>query len=548
MLIGAGLALAVVVAVPTAYAFLATNQKTDTSELATASVQDGFNSLVAVVGNESATSTGNVGPNNSWPGEIISSDISQIQPQREGVIVAWRVRVGEQVAAGQVLGKISAPPATPELIKMLADQTESVTRAQAQASIADEFTAKEQVRLNGLRDSVSTGTPVDGAPSFTALQSLRDTVEVKKQALRTFVERALTTHVARVTNYSDWRYVQYGIREGYGVTSQSVRGAYQTALVALVDTLKRTKDLSIDAATNYFDLAIRLANSTPDDTVGDFKTMTAADQKDFLDAVAEYKNAQTMVADKETEYKLMVSEKTSMLEKDRSMAHVEAQAAEAAYKTVSGQINGGVYIYAPRSGSVSAIYKKVGDLVGPEMSVAVVTGYGEGNLIVRMRIPSNIRKPSVGDIVSVVRPGFPKDIHKAKMVGVGASLDDTGSYMADAVLVDHVDWPAGIAVRVIALNSADTPTVPVTAIWWYGEGIPHVWGVSDAGRIFAKKVTLGRTLGTSMEIYEGLKNGDRYLIRAAPDVREDMLLQDVPTTQEDVGDSATKKPMGGMEM
>jgi multidrug efflux pump subunit AcrA (membrane-fusion protein) len=546
-----GVALIIIVAVPTAYALTSIDQKANVEGQTMASEEDAVDSRIAIVGEESTIGTGNVGPSNSWPGEIVSSEISQIQPQREGVIVEWRVRVGQQVSVGQILGKISAPPATPELIQMLAEQTESVTMARAGASIADEYTSKEQARLGALRDSIDNSTGASADLSFTALKSLREKVEVKKQALRTFVERALATHVATVTNFSDWRYVQYGISAGYGSYSQNVRNAYQTSLVTFVDILKRTEDLPIDTAANYFDLAVRVANNTPGDTVGDFKTMTATDQKDFLDFVAEYKEAQMEVADKETEYKIMINEKVAMLEKDRSMAYAGAQAAEVAYKTVAGQINGGVYIYAPRSGSISAIYKKVGDLVTPMMSVAVVAGHGNKDLIVRMRIPSNIRKPLVGDIVSVVRPGFPKDAHKAKMLGVGISLDETGSYMADAVLLDHVDWPVEASVRVIALDNTNTPTVPLTSVWWYGEGIPHVWGVSDAGRIFSKKVTLGRTLGVSVEVYEGLKKGDRYIVRPTSDMYEDMLLQDLG--QDADGTAKTKAPdgedsMGGMEM
>lgn len=543
-----GLALLFAVIIPVAYAFMNSDQKANAVEQATISGRDEIDSLTAVVGEESVTDIGNVGPGNSWPGEIVSSEISQIQPQREGVITEWRVRVGEQVSAGQVLGKISAPPATPELIKMLAEQTEAVTRAKAQASITDAYASKEQARFSALRDSIGSDTNTDLA--FTALQSLRDKAEVKKQALRSFTERALAGHVATITTFSDWRYVRYG-----GITTsesynQSLQNMYETSLITLVETLKRAKDRQIETVTAYFDLAVRFANSMQNDSTG-FKTMTAEDQKDFLEFVAEYRDAQMAVADKETEYKIMLSEKASMLEKERSMAHVEADAAEASYKTVAGEINAGVYMYAPRSGSVSAIYKKVGDLVGPEMSVAVIAGHGKSDLVVRMRIPSNIVKPKVGDIVSVVRPGFPKDAHKAKMLGVGISLDGSGSYMADAVLLDRVDWPVEASVRVIASGNSNTPTIPLSSVWWYGEGIPHVWGASEAGRIFPRKVTLGRTLGSSVEIYDGLKNGERYVVRPTKEMQEDMLLQDV--TRDAVDKTTDKKSggdddMGGMEM
>src|SRR3989344_448338 len=85
--------------------------------------------IVSIVGDEG--SVGNIEVGGSWPGELISSEISQIQPQRQGVITDWRVNVGDAVSAGDILGKISAPPATTELIKMLAEQTEAVAKARA---------------------------------------------------------------------------------------------------------------------------------------------------------------------------------------------------------------------------------------------------------------------------------------------------------------------------------------------------------------------------------------------------------------------------------
>ena len=530
------------------YSFMAQGSAADTAAMAVDS-HEPIMANVGIVGDDTVLGD-YAGVSNSWPAELVSSEISQIQPQREGTIVEWRVRVGEKVSAGQILAKISAPPATPELIQMLAMQTESVTMARAEASIAEEYTSKEQARLGAMRDSIDNNAGVSEELTFTALQSLRVVADTKKQALRSFVERALSNHVLLITNFTDWKNVRYGgIGGEFGMINQNVRNSYETVLIGLVASLQRTGDVPIAAATDYFDLMVRLANNSVGEMSGELKTMASTDQKEFLDMIAEYQDAQMAIADKETEYKLMIKEQLSMLEKDRSMAKVQAAAAEASYKTVSGEITGGVYIRAPRSGSISAIYKKVGELVGPEMSVGIVAGNSTKKLVVRMRIPSNVRKPAVGDIVSVVRPGFPKDVHKATMSGIGSSLDETGSYMADAVLLELVDWPVDSSLRVIPLDDAMTTTVPLSSVWWDEDGNPHVWGVSDAGRIFAKKVTLGRTLGTFIEIYEGLMNGDKYVVRQDAKMQEDTLLQDV---SEDTGIGGNEPVSGsehpGMEM
>jgi hypothetical protein len=121
--------------------------------------------------------------------------------------------------------------------------------------------------------------------------------------------------------------------------------------------------------------------------------------------------------------------------------------------------------------------------------------------------------------------------------------------MADASLIDSADWSAGMSVRVVAPQNSDAPTIKLLSVWWDQGGVPHVWGVTEARRIFAKKITIGRTLGASFEVYDGLKNGDRYVIRPTPDLREDMLLPDM--VKEDTSpdkSNGEKKPMGGMEM
>lgn len=501
--------------------------------------------IVAVVGDATAIGTPSIG--NSWPAELVSSNIVQVQPQREGTIVDWRVHIGDTVEQGQVLGYISAPPATPDIVKMLVDQTEAVAEANAQARVADEYTKKEKERLTELNSAI--GSAASG--SFPALASIRAQVVAKQSSLRSVVEQALAGQVAMLARASDWRYVRYGsFNKNYGSLNQTVQNAYEPALFALSESLQKNTEVPISQTESYFALAVRLANSTPDDpALNPFKAMAAADQKNFLEAVAEYRDAQMAYADKETEYRLMIQEKNAMLEKDRSMAQSSAEAAQAAYQTVSRQVTGGTAILASRGGVVSSISKKVGDLVSPDMTVAVIVGSGKSGLTVRMRIPSTVMKPTVGDMLSVVRPGFPREVHQAKLIGVGASLDETGSYMADAVLTDAVDWPVSVAVRVI-VPKENSMVVQSAAVWWSAGGVPHVWLVSSGGRLFAKDIEIGRTLGNMTEVYGGLSNGDRYIAKMVPGIREDMLLEEITKKLAPEPSTKSKKSdaMGGMEM
>ncbi len=480
--------------------------------------------------------------NNSWPAEIISNEISQIQPQREGVLMDWRVRVGEYVRQGQILGKISAPPATPELIQMLSEKTESLARAKAESNVTDEYTKNEQIRLNALKESLNSGPLIDTELVFASLERLRDNVEVKYNTLRTLIERSLANHVATVTNYSNWKYfLSGGLNRGvYGSQSMEVQSLYETALITLVNKMKGDTDLPIKDAQTYFGLAIQLANNTVSDTAN-FKAMANMDQKEFLDMLYDYKMAQSEVASMKTEYetmirekslmlekdKSMVQEKSLMLEKDRSMAHANAEAVKASYSTVYNEIKGETYIRAPRSGTISAIYKKVGNLVGPEMAIAVIVGGNNTNLIARIHIPNNILKPKVGEILIATRPGFPKDTREVKIVGIGSSLDETGSYMADAIFIGKIDWPIESSIRVTASATSNPPIIKYSSVIWGIDGKATVWAVSEAGRIYSRPIKIGRVLGTTVEIYEGLKNGDKYISSPNSDIRENMLLEEI---------------------
>jgi len=514
--------------------------------------------LVAVIGESDPVLLDAVIPRDSWPAEIISSEISQIQSSRDGVITDWYVRIGDAVFAGGVLGKISAPPATPELIAMLAESAENSARFRAQAVIADTFAIEEAVRIASLERSLEGEvSETNPGSSFTALNRMRENLANRSIALRSFMERALSKHVSLLTNYTDWRYVRAGgLYKQYGAHDQNIQSLYESSLVRFVEELKNAENLPVDSASDYFALAVRLANNSGDAESGkEFRTIASEDQSDFFSFLSEYREAEAQVADKETEYKIMISERRSAVERDKASAYAEADAARAAYMAISSEIKDATFIVATRSGTVSAIYKKTGDSVGPGVPVAVITGYSNER-IVRMRVPNNTRKPVRGDIVSVIRPGFSTDEKKAQIIGAGDSLDDTGSYMADAIMVEDVDWPAGTSVRVIPPESSNIPLITFSSVWWDEDGFSKVWKVSTDGKIFSQKLELGRILGALVEVYSGATNGDRYIIDSSIKIREGMFLSELAGNERSVGGGSSDGRTGsgghqhteGMEM
>jgi multidrug efflux pump subunit AcrA (membrane-fusion protein) len=223
----------------------------------------------------------------------------------------------------------------------------------------------------------------------------------------------------------------------------------------------------------------------------------------------------------------MIDNEIAMLRQDLAMADGDVAAKDASYQVIRGATQSGSVIVAPQSGTVSSIFKKTGEFVEPGMPVAVVTGVGKNGLLVRIRIPSNVRKPELGTVLSVVRTGFQEDKRSAKLLGVGSALDETGSVMADALLSESTDWPIGTSVRVVAPASSNSIVIKLSSVWWDANGKPNVWAISDAGRVYAKKLLLGRTIGADIEVYDGLVVGEHYIAKIVSGITEDMLLDDM---------------------
>ena len=497
---------------------------------------------IAIVGVEIATSSESLG--SSWSGKIISLGNIPIQPQREGTLVEWRVKIGQWVNEGQILGKLSSPPVMPERITMLADKVEMLARVRAQAATTEIFTEKTIAQLKVLGASFEDTTA--GARD-------KNTVTAQKQNLRVFVEQALFKHTSTITNVTSPSLFHYGsLNRQYGELDQSNRNAFEIAFMKLAEALRDSVSFPFDAAQEYFAVAVRLANTTPESSdIINIRTMMRDDQEKFLTMFADI--TKMNVDNKKMQRE--INEKIADNERMLAMARAEVVAVEAAYTTIERSINGSVFIVAPRSGTISTINKNVGEFVGPGTPIASLNASDAGERFVRFSIPSNIKLPKVGDTLSVVRPGFSHDIQSVKLIGVGTSLDATGAYMADATFLGPVDWPVDASVRVIAPQSSSNPIIAVTSVLWGEGGAPYVWGVSDIGRIFAKKIIIGRTLGTSVEVYEGLKNGDRYIISPTMDIREDSLIGDTIKTHSQKNGAVTipaksgkDDTMGGMQM
>lgn len=512
------------------------------------SVDNVSETIVATVGDDTVAGTTS---GNSWAGTIISLGTVPVQPAREGNIVSWMVRIGDSVYAGQPIAKLSEPPAMPDLINMLATEAKMLAEKRASAETTKQFVLKnnEQLKtqLAAFEKSSGDSSSLLGSESSTSavanaklsIEQANLAVQSMRGEIRSFLDQMVSEHVNVITNtHIASLYRGGGISISYGLLDQDARNVTDVELMRLIVALRDKSALPVDEAKAYLSATVRLAHSTVySEGVEDIRSMMKTDQSEFLAMVSDYKDAEADVSMKATDYEAMNIEQKRMLVADRrmieekiaenekmvSMAEAEVVAGEAAYATILQGTKGGLYINAPLSGVISTIEKNVGEFVMPSMAVARVTSRGANAApFVRFRIPGNVRTPKVGTLLKVVRPGFSQNVQEVRVTGVGASLDSGGMYMADASFTKSVAWPIDASVRVLASENSNAVTVKLSSVWWNQNNESLIWMVSQAGRVYSKKVTLGRSLGTIIEVYEGLAIGDKYILKPTADITEDM--------------------------
>ncbi|MFA5933829.1 MAG: HlyD family efflux transporter periplasmic adaptor subunit [Candidatus Paceibacterota bacterium] len=525
---------------------------------------------IAVAGEENSLINGNAQSNNSWPGEIISLNNLQVQPDREGTVSEWYVHIGEQVKKGQVLGRLSRPPQTPDAIMSLSEKTQMLGEARTSVEALRTYTTKRIAQLQQLSIDTenSNKEKIDLLKSDTLQNdSLALSLIASKKKMAQVILRGSISKVFPIITYqtivptSILNYYNIQLKWPFGVTDSSLRNKFPSVLFGVLSDLEDQNIVPEKYGLLYFETLIKLANASITDgeslsntDIESLKQMLIEDQAQFVSVLGEIKSMEIEKADvqrdsidKLDEINAMIAE----LEKELAMSEGDLKAKELAYSTVNNSISGGYSIVAPKSGVVSSIDKKPGEFVGPGMPVATVTAGDSDSILVRIRIPNNIKKPKVGELLSIVRPGFGTDIQRVRLVGIGSSLDRDGSYMADAVFTELTKWSIGSSVRVLAPVDSPSVLIKYSSVIWGEEGVPTVWAVSEAGRIFTKKITIGRTLGSLVEIYTGLKNGDRYIVNPTPEIKENALLDEIIKNENSADDgsgSNEKDTMGGMSM
>lgn len=476
----------------------------------------------------------------SWPGEIISPNDADVQPPRDGTIVSWNVTIGEYVRAGQVLGRLSATSLTPELAKTLADQTEALTRARANASSTQRFVAqtKEQLGTFTTTDTALLAITQAQSSARTARENVESTLrQVIAQEFPEFTQNSGDVF----SMFKQNQIYSVVLRKNFGVLNSPLREQYVIALDGALKSLEISEPPE-KAGGQYFLDATRLVSASIADEsfeqsrLDELRKTIARHQSEFNTAIESYRSALLDVSEKQKEYAERnrdTTNKISELDRDYTATTIELQAVEASYRVVTNAITGGTVIVAPKSGYVSALTKQVGEFASLGEPVASISSGVQTDKIVRFRIPSNVELPKRNEMIRVVRPGFAKDVQSAVVIGVGTALDGNGSFMADARFEKAIAWPAHLSVRVIPeRRSTQTIAVPFDAVFWNEENRPHIWLVNKEGVTASRAVRTGRTFGDAVEILEGLTLGDTYVSIVSDNIKEGMRIEETVTAAE----------------
>lgn len=539
----------------------------------------------------------------SWPGEILSATDVRVHPLREGQIAEWRAKLGQKVRKGQVIGRLTPPPATLELSSALAERSQAIVRARAQAEATERLVQEARGQLDRLklvldrnRDTALqvaereveqalrsregalqelTATESSRQASLEAAQAeldqARAVIPLKYQALRLAMERLTQRTAGRLSQSgtspsTNQGAANMGFKWGVGVANSASQEGYRRALGELLDAMKDSSALPDKIALAYTKAAQDLLASTvggtqdlPQKELNEIRTELADDQKDMIDALNEYKEAQgdvslkqselarirserekevaaaktvswntdlaaqgasalkdRVIAEADAEYtkeKTEVDAKLNELNREIAIAQAEVRAAEAAYGVVATGV-AGQDIVATQTGVVSAVFKNIGDHVTPETPLVGISSEQSSERFVRFRVPSDVRTPVVGELVNIELPGFPFGGKNAKVVGVGLALDEKGFYMADAEFTEVVHWPVHASIRVTpTVQVAAHILIPFTALWWDDKEASHVWLVMENGKIRPQPVKTGKAIGDRVEVEEGLEIGSRFVMR-----------------------------------
>ena len=235
------------------------------------------------------SATSSSGIQNSWPGEILSLGNLPVQPEREGTIAGWQVHIGERVRAGQVLGTLSRPPATPELIGMLASEAEELAKARSNADAEEIYVTERTAQLLAQRASVEQSSVNTGnLLNSTQAISSGSVIAVKKKNVRSILENTIATTYPYLSGSATipTTYQLATLKSSIGAQNSQLRDAFPGILYSALLDIRNEEVVPEKSGLAYFDHTIKLANAS----LPDGSSLTSSDLVTLKDTLTSGRN------------------------------------------------------------------------------------------------------------------------------------------------------------------------------------------------------------------------------------------------------------------
>jgi RND family efflux transporter MFP subunit len=176
-------------------------------------------------------------------------------------------------------------------------------------------------------------------------------------------------------------------------------------------------------------------------------------------------------------------------------------------------------IKAPFAGVVTSRLVEVGDLVQPGMKVANMVDLS------KVKIISAIPEKQVGSIiegmaVQVTTDLWPGKVFRAKVLSVSAKSSNDHTYRVESVMENPKEMPfrAGMFARTAFVGSSSRQALLIPRRALAGSiAAPEVFVVTG-GKARLKKIVAGVEYGSSIEVLQGLADGDEVVVSGQSDL------------------------------
>jgi len=314
----------------------------------------------------------------SWAGELVSPTTIEAHPQSEGTIVELNVRVGQKVSRGEILARLSPPPASVERANASSEKIQMLIRARANADATTRLVVQSRAQLLEAKKSLIPAR--DTAISLNQkdadktaylnessniqlekIQRVKDatvdlatkeydrallTASLKERSLRVVLQQIIEKNIQKLTWLSNpditqlYKGFNFQFKPTVGVLNSQMLSSYQIALgIVLKDLQKNPSPALDDSALAYAQslksvvYASAFGGEMTLENLEDWKIMAREAQTAITTAANEKRESENMVYVKKSELTKMIAER------DREITDASINTVQARISSESNEIS-----------------------------------------------------------------------------------------------------------------------------------------------------------------------------------------------------------------